>query len=260
MESIALTFLARPPVDDRQPLFTARWSAMVVMNFEIEASALAHYVPPYCEPELRQGSALVSLVGTWVENATVHGIRIPLHSSFERIQLRSYVRARLDHEWRRGVISLKEIVPRRAVAFSARALYRDDVNAMQMRHTLPKEPLDRAVGQSVSYGWRHNEIWSELRGVVAERAVVTAVGSESWFVSEHARNYAVDTDKFAMEYTVDHPRWPVAAIESSDLKLAEPRFFGDEFREALTASPRSAFFVVGSEVSIHSGEKLQRSI
>lgn len=37
----------------------------------------------------------------------------------ERAQLRFYVRRRVDGEWRRGVMFIKEIVPRRAIAAAA---------------------------------------------------------------------------------------------------------------------------------------------
>jgi len=50
----------------------------------------------------------------------VLGVPIPFHRNFEEVNLRFYVRRKHEGVWRRGVVFIKEVVPRRAIAWVAR--------------------------------------------------------------------------------------------------------------------------------------------
>ena len=47
-----------------------------------------------------------------------------MHSNFEEVNLRFYVRRQEGSEVRRGVVFIREMVPRRAIAFVARTFYK----------------------------------------------------------------------------------------------------------------------------------------
>ncbi|MEM6273729.1 MAG: DUF2071 domain-containing protein [Myxococcota bacterium] len=259
MESIALTALANVSLDDRRAFFTAHWSSILLLNYEADPEVLKWHVPAGCELDLYRGRCLVSVVGLWLSNTRIHGIKVPLHSDFEEVNLRYYVRVRVHGEWRRGVVFIKELVPKAAVAFVARAVYNENYHATKMRHTRPSEPIDRAVGDSVAYYWRQDGAWNELRGTIADRAIVPEAGTEAWFVTDHTRGYVTNADRTTLEYEVEHPPWAVAPVTDARLHCDVERLYGKRFVSILEPPPVSAFMAVGSDVSIYPAAVVRRS-
>ena len=83
------------------------------------------------------------------------GCAAPFHTDFEEVNLRFYVRRRAPDGWRRGVVFIKEIVPRRLIATVARARYNEPYSAMPMRHRVEVENGDLRHGGLVEYAWRY---------------------------------------------------------------------------------------------------------
>src|SRR5436189_6055749 len=102
---------------------TAEWRHLALLNYAIEPSILAPLVPKGTELDSWHGTTFVSVVGFLFENTRVFGIPIPLHRNFEEVNLRFYVRRKGPEGWRRGVVFIREIVPRGAIANAARAFY-----------------------------------------------------------------------------------------------------------------------------------------
>ncbi len=82
-----------------------------------------------------QGRCYVSLIGFMFENTKVLGLKIPFHINFEEVNLRFYVKYYQDQQWKRGVVFIKEIVPKKALAFVANAVYHENYEAMPMKHS-----------------------------------------------------------------------------------------------------------------------------
>ena len=91
---------------------TAERKYLAMLNYEIEPSALASFVPAGTELDLWNGKTFVSVVGFLFQRTRVFGISIPFHRDF------FYVRRKAPDGWRRGVVFIKEIVPRTAIALS----------------------------------------------------------------------------------------------------------------------------------------------
>jgi Uncharacterized conserved protein (COG2071) len=104
---------------------TAEWRALAMLNYEVDASLLRHFVPAGTELDCWQGKTLVSLVGFRFLKTRVLGIPIPFHRNFDEVNLRFYVRRAEATEVKRGVVFIREIVPRRAIAAVARAFYNE---------------------------------------------------------------------------------------------------------------------------------------
>src|SRR5881394_1666563 len=124
---------------------TARWQDLIMANYEVEPSLLTDRVPNGTELDLQDGKCFVSLVGFMFTNTRVLGIPVPFHINFEEVNLRFYVHRETDSETRRGVVFIKEIVPRFAIAFVARTLYGEPYVACKMGN-------ERSETQ-VSYLW-----------------------------------------------------------------------------------------------------------
>ncbi len=105
---------------------TAQWRMLVLLNYEIAPEILALFMPRGTELDLWNGKTYVSLVGFQFLDARLLGLAIPFHREFEEVNLRFYVRRRCPDGWRRGVVFVKELVPRVAVASIARWIYHEN--------------------------------------------------------------------------------------------------------------------------------------
>src|SRR5271167_2804911 len=118
------------------PFLTAEWRSLVMLNYEIDPAVLQRFVPAGTELDQWQGKTFVSMVGFLFLKTRVMGISVPFHSNFEEVNLRFYVRRFTDEGWLRGVVFIKELVPRRAIAWTARVFYNENYVAVPMDHNL----------------------------------------------------------------------------------------------------------------------------
>lgn len=223
-----------------------------MINYEIEPGALRPYVPQGTELDSWNGKTFVSVVGFMFLRTRVLGLRLPFHHSFEEVNLRLYVRRKASEGWRRGVVFIKEIVPRRAIAAVARIVYNENYVAMPMRHLIE---VDDKSGM-VEYGWRYRGRWNHLRVTTTGEAQPLTEGSEEEFITEHYWGYAAQPRGGAMEYQVEHPRWVVWQAGSRSLDCDAKAIYGERFASALTAEPSSAFLALGSEIIVRRGSRL----
>src|ERR1700758_642536 len=110
---------------------TAEWRMLAMLNFEVDPALLEAHLPHGCELDLWNRKTLVSLVGFQFLNTRVMGTVIPFHRNFEEVNLRFYVRGCEG----RGVVFIREIVPRRAITAVARTLYGENYVTAPLEHT-----------------------------------------------------------------------------------------------------------------------------
>src|SRR5438067_11222295 len=130
-----------------------------MLNFVVDPKIVAPLVPPGPEIDYENGETFVSVVGFLFLDARLLGLPIPLHRDFEEVNLRFYVRKKSADAWRRGVVFIRELVPRRAIALVARAFYGEHYVAVPMKHEI--EDLDGNV--KVEYLWRRDRKWESLK-------------------------------------------------------------------------------------------------
>lgn len=180
----------------------------------------------------------------------VLGFRVPFHRNFEEVNLRFYVRRRAPDGWRRGVVFVRELVPRRALAWVARVAYGEPYTAVPMRHSVGQE------SGHISYSWRWRGQWSSLQLRFVGAPSLPSEGTEEEFITEHFWGYTTRRGGGVSEYRVEHPRWKVWSTSSSSLDGDVQSLYGPEFVEPLSGRPSSAFLVDGSEVTVRSPTRL----
>ncbi len=227
---------------------TAEWRDLALLNYEIEPEVLLPFVPVGTELDLWDGRCFVSVVGFRFLKTRLMGMPVPFHSNFLEVNLRFYVRREVEGEVRRGVVFIKEIVPRRAIAWVARVVYNENYIALPMRHAVD--------GVSARYEWRFEGAWHRLAlsGLGGWR--IQDPASEAAFITEHYWGYAVQRDGSTLEYQVEHPRWRVAPAAEVELACDVGRLYGDAFAPALSREPASAFLADGSEIVVRRGRRL----
>ena len=120
--------------DAAAPFLTARWIQLAMVNYEVDPDVLRALVPKGTELDFWSGRCFVSMVGFQFVDTRVLGLSIPFHSDFDEVNLRFYVRRVVAGGVRRGVVFVKEVVPRRAIAWLANALYNEKYVALAMAH------------------------------------------------------------------------------------------------------------------------------
>jgi uncharacterized protein YqjF (DUF2071 family) len=169
--------------DAARPFLTAEWRYVAVLTFDAEPALLKPFVPRGTELDAYHGRALISLVGFRFLHTRVLGFRIPFHQHFDEVNLRFYVRREVGGELRRGVTFIRELVPRRLVAFVARLAYNEPYLALRMRSDVPV----RAGGTPfpVRYAWRSSTGWQHVALTATGSAVVPDRQSQSTFITDH---------------------------------------------------------------------------
>jgi uncharacterized protein YqjF (DUF2071 family) len=234
---------------------TASWRNLAMLNYAIDPAILAQYVPAGCELDSWDGRAYVSVVGFQFFDTRVLGIPIPFHTDFEEVNLRTYVRRKVEGEWRRGVVFVKELVPRRAIAFVARVVYGENYAALPMRHTVARD--DDGTPRALRYEWSRHGSWEGLFIGFSGRPSTPPLDSEEAFITEHYWGYSRQRDLGTVEYQVEHPRWRVWRATASELSCDVASLYGPEFVAVLSGPPRTAFVAEGSAIVVRKGRRVR---
>lgn len=228
---------------------TARWQDLIMVNYEVAPSILAGLVPDGVELDFHEGRCYVSLVGFMFLNTRVLGIPVPFHCNFEEVNLRFYVARKTANETRRGVVFVKEIVPRYAIAAVARIFYEEPYEAWKMGH-------DRTE-TVVSYSWQKGGHSSKVSIEIGENLGVPVADSHGEFIIEHYWGYTKRTGGRTDEYKVEHPKWELFSVDNPIINVDFTYVYGEGFAFLKDLKPYSVFLAKGSEVAVYKGEEIQ---
>jgi len=232
---------------------TAEWRNLAMLNYEIDPAILAPYVPAGTELDQWNGKTFVSVVAFQFLDTRVFGWTIPYHRNFEEANLRFYVRRQTADGWKRGVVFIREIVPRLAIAQVACRVYHEPYIALPMGHRI--EGVGEAV-KTAEYWWRFQGHQHGIKLTTSSPPQPLAAGSEAEFITEHYWGYNRQRDGSTLEYEVTHPRWRIYDVASAHLECDVAALYGPQFQESLAAQPSSAFLAEGSEVAVCQGVRI----
>lgn len=246
--------MQKEPARSDSPFLTAAWRRLVLFNYRVEPDSLRPYLPAHTELDIWNDTCYVSLVGFMFQNTRVLGWQIPFHVHFEEINLRFYVRHpdRNTGAWKRGVVFIREIVPKPAITWVANTLYREQYRTRRMWHRWEDKP----ESLQVEYAWREAGRWQSFGVQADNRPQGLTAGSEAEFITEHYWGYARWDDRRTMEYQVEHPRWQVYPVQSWHGDVDFGAVYGPAFAGLKEAIPLSIFLAEGSEVAVYKGRLL----
>ena len=235
---------------------TAEWRKLVMAQYEVAPEVLAPYLPRGLELDLYQGRCYVSLVAFLFDRVRVKGFAVPGHTSFEEINLRFYVRRREDDgSVKRGVIFVREFVPRWAIAFVAKRIYEEPYLAAPTSHKFgAKKELVFA-----RYAWNMGGRVHALEAAGYVPAQEIEPGSEEEFVTEHYWGYTKRSDGGTAAYQVEHPRWQTYRLQSYQVDVDFERLYGRAFGFLKGVPESSVLLAEGSAVRVHSGFRLRQT-
>ncbi len=224
----------------------AEWRKLAIANYEVDSALLQDYLPYGTELDLWNGKCYVSLVGFMFLNTRLLNLKIPFHVNFEEVNLRFYVKRQEQGEWKRGVVFIKEIVPKPALTFVANTVYKEHYETLPMKHNWS----EHADGRLVEYRWKKNAAWQTFRVRASKEAIAIQAGSETEFITEHYWGYAKVSDTSTNEYEVTHPRWDAYEVTEYDIDVDFGAVYGPEFEFLSKAQPVSVMLAEGSEITV----------
>lgn len=230
----------------------AEWRKLAMANYAVDPLLLQQYLPAKTEIDLWNGTCYVSLVGFMFQQTRLKGVRIPFHTDFEEVNLRFYVRFNDNGEWKRGVVFIKEIVPKPALTFVANAVYHEKYETMSMQH----EWITSTDSLTVEYRWKKGA-WNSFRVVTQKIPEPIKPHSEEEFITEHYWGYTKVNDHTTSEYGVEHPRWDVYPTKAYAIDVDFGRVYGNGFDYLKNETPRSVFLAEGSAIQVKSGRTIR---
>jgi uncharacterized protein len=240
---------------ERRVFLSAEWRDLVMLNYEVDPEIVRQYVPWGVELDAFAGRTFVSLVGFQFLHTKLYGfLAVPFHTNFEEVNLRLYVRRReAGGEIRRGVVFVREVVPRVAIAGVARLMYGEKYDACPMRHRIERN----ATGISAEYGWNWRGGPYLLSAEAQGEPTRVAEGSIENFITEHYWGYSAKSASETIEYRVSHEPWRVWVSTNARFEGDGEALYGSGFGKILRRPPDSAFIADGSPVLVHTGRRIE---
>lgn len=219
----------------------AQWRYLAMASWPVDRALLQPLVPSGTELDDHDGLVYVSLVGFRFLDTRVLGIGFPWHRDFDEVNLRFYLRRQTANGVQRGVAFIRELVPRRAIAWLARLRYNEPYRALPM--------ASRIEADAVTYRWKLAR-WHAMHLAVGGSWTLPDPTSLDGWIAEHYWGWTRQRDGGTVAYRVEHPPWRLrpASTIMIDADLGET--YGPLWGTALAGRPRSAFVAEGSAITV----------
>ncbi|MCA1625732.1 MAG: DUF2071 domain-containing protein [Acidobacteria bacterium] len=228
---------------------TAKWQDLIMANYEVEPSLLTDFVPKGTSLDFHEGKCYASLVAFKFFDTRVLGFPIPFHINFEEVNLRFYVKRETNNETRRGVVFVKEIVPREAISFVARVFYGEPYETWEMSHLKAEN--------EIAYFWSKADCKNHIAVEIGRNWGVPEENSHGEFIIEHYWGYTKRELNRTDEYKVEHPKWELFEIDYAEIDVDFGFAYGEQFDFLSETEPKSIFLAKGSEISVYKGERIE---
>jgi len=232
---------------------TAKWTNLALINYEIDAKILEKYVPNGTELDFWNNKCYISLVGFMFEDVKLLGLKIPLHTNFEEVNLRFYVKRIEEGKWKRGVVFIKEIVPKLALKIVANTVFKENYETLPMKHKV----IENENTFNFTYDWKKDKKWNSIALETEKNLIKIEENSEAQFITEHYFGYTKVNHTKTFEYEVKHPIWKQYNVLNSKIDVDFEATYGNEFAFIKDLIPTSVILAKGSKVSVENKIKIK---
>lgn len=231
---------------------TAEWRKLAIANYAIDQDILKKYIPYQTELDIWGDTCYISLVGFMFQDTRLMGVKIPLHTTFEEVNLRFYVRYKEDKLWKRGVVFIKELVPKPALTWVANTLYQEHYQTVPMKHHW----LDKGDVLEVKYSWVYNNKPQSMKVMASNTLTDIGMDSEMEFITEHYWGYTRISENKTFEYEVNHPRWQAYPVIDYQIEVDFGLVYGHDFGFINQLTPQSVMLAEGSKISVRNKKEI----
>jgi len=238
-----------------RPFLTAEWKNLILLTYAVNPAVLEPYLPKGLELDLYKGKAFVSFVAFEFLNTKVKGIPIPFHINFPEVNLRFYVRHKdKEGEERRGVVFIKELVPKFMIALVANKVYNEPYQAVPMKGTSALEDSKLVMRYEMKIG---SEKFS-WKFIAKNEPYFPAEDSTEQFFKEHEWGFGTNHKGQLMHYQVEHPVWKIYPLEERfELKVDFGSIYGEQWSFLNLQIPYNIMVAEGSPIKVFPGSVLE---
>lgn len=233
----------------RRPFLSARWENLVLLQYRVPADLLLARLPRGFSLDTWDGGVFVSLVAFQFLAARVMGVRWPGHTDFPEVNLRFYV---VSPDGRRGVMFVREHVPRLAISLIARAFYNEPYRTTPMGVRAVRLGGERRLRYTLGRG--------ASAGVIEARAAdapsMPADSTLEHHFKEHEWGFGLDRGGRTLCYHVRHPVWRTLAPLAARCDINWGALYGPEWAFLSREQPASTVIAEGSGVEVDPHDRI----
>lgn len=224
----------------------AEWRKLAIANYIVDKSILKESIPKGTELDIWNGNCYISFVGFMFINTSILGIKVPFHTNFEEVNLRFYVLRKENNKWKRGVVFIREFVPKIIPAYLANMLYKEHYKAVPMEHVWNIHSNSLEVKYTL-----YSQNRTHTFNLITEKNTHSIEqGSEEEFITEHYWGYTKVNEHKTFEYQVTHPRWDAYSVIDHTIDVDFGILYGEEFSFLSTVEPSSVMLAEGSAITV----------
>ncbi|MBX7151425.1 DUF2071 domain-containing protein [bacterium] len=227
---------------------TAQWLRLINITYAVSPEILKPHLPSGLELDLRDGKAFVSFVAFDFADTRVLSFKIPYHVNFPEVNLRYYA----NYKGRRGVVFLREFVPRFWIAFVADRIYNEPYQAIAMHSTFD----ETSDSLSISHRLIKNKKTSSVEVKADKNTFIPSDNSVEHFFKEHDVGFGRTKKGETLWYRVEHPVWEVHPISEMRIEVDFENLYGTEWKFLKDAEPYCALLAKGSGIKVFGAESL----
>ncbi len=221
---------------------TAEWNYLINITYAVDPKVLLPHLPKGLSLDIIDGKAFVSFVAFEFNDVKVKGFRIPFHRKFPEINLRFYV----NKNGKRGVVFIKEYVPKYFVALIANKIYNEPYSAIKMNYSIQ----EAENGLSVKHSFCINDKWFNISVTGENKLYTPGKDSIEHFFKEHEIGFGKDKSENTIEYKVEHPIWEIYPVKNIESTICFEKIYGKKWAFLDSEKPHNVLLAKGSKIKV----------
>lgn len=193
-----------------------------------------------------EGKCYVSLVGFLFDKVKLKGFSVPFHTRFEEINLRFYVKRKVNGQDRRGSVFISEIIRKPAIVWVANLLYNEKYGLRKMHWNHHLTTTENVI----SYALKEKEKWMQIEVTTAIEPKPFQEGGKTEFITQHYWGYSKNSESESFEYEVRHPCWEEYEVKNYKIEMNFGSLYGKDFAFLNHKKSDSVQLMEGSAISI----------
>ncbi len=238
-----------------KPFLTAEWRHLILLTYAVDPVMLEPHLPKGLELDLYKEKAFLSFVAFDFLKTRVKGIPIPFHINFPEVNLRFYVKRKDKGETiRRGVVFIREFVPKFMIAWVAQKIYNEPYLSTKMKSSATILGDEKIIKHSLQFGGVEHS-W---KFACKTESHLPEEGSTEHFFKEHEWGFGTNHKGQLMVYRVEHPFWKIYPLSKRfELKVDFGVLYGDKWSFLNQQIPYNIMIAEGSPIKVFPGTVLE---
>lgn len=224
-----------------QVFLTARWENLILITYKVTEDLLLQFMPPGMEADTIENSAFISLVAFDFLDTRVKGIKFPFHVNFPEINLRFYVK----NSEKRGVVFIREFVPKAVIPLIANNLYNENYKCIPMKSSLEKNSRI-LLNHTIKFEGKEYQINIDADN----KPFMPPADSAEHFFKEHEWGFGISKKNRLLSYRVEHPFWEIYPVKNFEHNFDFSEIYGKNWDFLNGEEPFNVTFAKGSGVKV----------